>query len=97
MGVFVIALEKLRAGGGDALAEYSGKARPIVASHGGSLVAGGLKSSKIVQDTEWDRAVIFRFPGAEAVEGWLNDPDYLAILPIRERAIEKITIATFDE
>jgi uncharacterized protein (DUF1330 family) len=54
--------------------------------HRGRFLASSL-SNTLVAEGVWDppKTVIMVFPNRAAAEGWLNDPDYVALAEIRKR------------
>ncbi len=39
---------------------------------------------------------VLKFPDTSYVHGWLNDPRYLELLPLRERAYKKLSITVLE-
>ncbi|MGO9061266.1 MAG: DUF1330 domain-containing protein [Candidatus Binataceae bacterium] len=61
----------------------SAGAGPIVAKHGGQLVARGTGIEGLAGHHNWTVGAVLRFPNPAAVHAWYNDPDYQRIVPIR--------------
>ena len=72
---------------------------PILRKHGGVLLAGA-KSETVLVEGEWasPKTVVMNFPSKEAAEGWHNDPDYQAIIPIRlsSSKVKLVLVEGFD-
>ena len=67
---------------------YGRDSGPTVEAHGGELVTGGHLKSVLCGEMEHDRCVILRFPDVEAAETWYNSPEYQALIPNRDEAVE---------
>lgn len=78
--------------------EYLPKAREIIKAHGGELVASGGAAGTGNQVMPVDgeppkRVVIYRYPSADAVHAWRNDPAYEEIRKIGEKYAKYRTFA----
>lgn len=78
--------------------EYLPKAREIIKAHGGQLVAsaGAAGSGNQVIPVDGEppkRVVIYRYPSAEAVHAWRNDPAYEEVRKIGEKYAKYRTFA----
>ncbi|WP_424630390.1 DUF1330 domain-containing protein [Bradyrhizobium sp. SYSU BS000235] len=70
--------------------EYLPKAREIIKSHGGKLVAAagaGATGAKVVavDGSAPKRVVIYVYPSMEALLAWRNDPAYVQVRSIGEK------------
>jgi uncharacterized protein (DUF1330 family) len=70
--------------------EYLQKAREIINAHGGQLVAAGGAAGSgnpviRVDGEPPKRVVIYRYPSAEAVRAWRNDPAYEDVRKVGEK------------
>ena len=70
--------------------EYLPKAREIIKSHGGRLIASGVAAASGTQVVAVDgdapkRVVIYMYPSMEALHAWRNDPAYVKVRAIGER------------
>jgi uncharacterized protein (DUF1330 family) len=74
----------------DKFKEYGAAAGPIVKAHNGELVTAGHLKSVLHGDEARDRCVIIRFDDAAAAEGWYNSPEYQAVIPIRNEALDSV-------
>jgi uncharacterized protein (DUF1330 family) len=90
----VIMVSTLKVRDWDLLAEYRKGAGPIVRGHGGELL-GRSNAPECLHGTPADSVVLFRFPSREAVDVWLNDPEYAKLKPLRDRAAD-ITLLVID-
>ena len=68
--------------------EYAAGARPTVASHGGKIVARGAVKDTLAGDLSGDIALCIEFADADAARAWYQSPEYQAIVPIREQALD---------
>jgi uncharacterized protein (DUF1330 family) len=77
--------------------EYLPKAREIIQSHGGRLVAsGGAAGASPVIAVDGEppkRAVIYRYNSADDVRAWRNDPAYEQVRKIGEKYAKYRTFA----
>ena len=77
--------------------EYLPKAREIIKSHGGQLVAsGGAAGASPIIAVDGEppkRVVIYRYPNADAVQAWRNDPAYQDVRKIGEKYAKYRTFA----
>src|SRR5215831_21371735 len=78
--------------------EYLPKAREIIKAHGGRLIAAagaaGSGPQVIAIDGEAPkRAVIYQYPGVDAVRAWRNDPAYEQVRKIGEKYAKYRTFA----
>jgi len=77
--------------------EYLPKAREIIKSHGGRLVAaaGAAGGSQVVaiDGAAPKRVVIYKYPSMEALLAWRNDPAYVQIRHVGEKYAKYNTFA----
>jgi uncharacterized protein (DUF1330 family) len=78
--------------------EYLPKAREIIKSHGGRLVAAAgaaATGSQViaVDGNPPERVVIYMYPNLDALRGWRNDPDYVKVRAIGEKYAKYHTFA----
>lgn len=66
--------------------KYTALTPAVVKRHGGRFLTRGDTVSTIEGDTYKERMVILEFPDNEAVQGWYNDPDYVAAMKFRHSA-----------
>jgi len=76
----------------DKFKEYGAAAGPIVKAHNGELVTAGHLKSVLHGDEPRDRCVIIKFDDVAAAEGWYNSPEYQAVIPIRNEALDSVFI-----
>jgi uncharacterized protein (DUF1330 family) len=67
-------------------AQYREGVPAIVRRHGGEYLARGGRTEIIEGDWQPGRLVLFRFPDAASVRAFFNDPDYLPLKALRQRA-----------
>ncbi|HWB44556.1 MAG TPA: DUF1330 domain-containing protein [Hyphomicrobiaceae bacterium] len=70
--------------------EYLPKARAIIKSHGGRLVAaaGAAASGSQVVAIDGEapkRVVVYMYPSMEALHAWRNDPEYVQVRRVGEK------------
>lgn len=70
----------------DAYQAYLDGFTPSFERHGGELLATSREETSVLEGT-WSlpRTVIMRFPSVEAAQAWYADPDYQALVAIRQR------------
>lgn len=69
------------------LQEYASKATPTIARFGGELLINGPMTT-VAGDSLFSHKVILTFPNREQAESWYRSPEYQALIPIREQAID---------
>jgi uncharacterized protein (DUF1330 family) len=78
--------------------EYLPKAREIIKSHGGRLIAaagsatGGPKVVAVDGEAP-KRVVIYMYPNMEALQAWRNDPEYVKVRHAGEKYADYHTFA----
>ncbi|MEA2626060.1 MAG: hypothetical protein QOD06_2105 [Candidatus Binatota bacterium] len=97
MSVVVIVQGNLRAGKEDALDRYRKVAQPVIAKHGGQVIARGSGVGRLHGSRTWKVGIVVRFPDAASAAAWHDDPEYQQVLPLRGEAYEDIEINTFQE
>lgn len=75
----------------DKMQEYGGAAGPIVAQHGGEVVARG-PATVLSGASAHKIAVVLKFPDAAAAKTWYESPEYQAIIPVREQALDSVFV-----
>ena len=77
--------------------EYLPKAKEIIKSHGGQLVAaaGAAGGSQVVaiDGAAPKRVVIYEYPSMEALRAWRNDPAYVQVRHVGEKYAKYNTFA----
>src|ERR1700733_7320469 len=79
------------------LQEYQKIARPIIAKHGGEIVARGSGLRSLAGSRKWQTGVVIRCPDEPAAQAWINDPDYQRGLPLRSSGYSALEIYLFQE
>jgi uncharacterized protein (DUF1330 family) len=70
---------------------YGAAAGPIVAQHGGEVVARG--PATVLSGTSAHKiAVVIKFPDAATAQAWYASPEYQALVPGREQALDSVFI-----
>ena len=72
--------------------EYGAAAGPIVKAHGGELVTAGHLKSVLCGEETRERCVIIKFADVDTAEGWYNSPEYQAVIPVRDQALDSVFI-----
>jgi uncharacterized protein (DUF1330 family) len=78
--------------------EYLPKARAIIKSHGGRLIAAAGAAATGSQVVAIDgeapkRVVIYMYPSMEALNAWRNDPEYVQVRRVGEKYAKYHTFA----
>lgn len=81
----------------DKLQEYQKVARPLIAKHGGQIVARGSGVRSLAGSGKWQTGIVIRFPDEASVTNWNNDPDYQQVLPLRNSGYSELEIHVFQE
>ncbi len=77
-------------------AEYGARAGASLAPYGGNLVIKG-KAVETLAGTSNHQAVgIIRFDNMEALNNWYQSPEYQALIPLRNEAVD-MTLVTYEE
>ena len=69
------------------LQAYSAAAGPIIAQFQGEFVVKG-QSQQLFGESNYKMQVIIAFPTHSLAETWYNSPEYQALLPLREQAMD---------
>ncbi len=70
--------------------EYLEKAGPITAKHGGQPLNTFKVTDAPGHRNALQLAVLFSFPGEQAIHNLFSDPEYEKLLPIRAKAFSEI-------
>lgn len=68
--------------------EYQAQVQPLIAAHGGRLLATGSKLQVLEGSHDGRRLVVFEFPSMEALHGFWHSPQYAALKTLRANAAE---------
>lgn len=91
MSVYLIVHSQIK--NPDVYQEYREKVPAIVRKHDGEYLARGGQLEVIEGDWHPTRIVLLRFPSAEAVRSFFNDPDYRPLKQLRHRnAVSEIVM-----
>lgn len=91
-GVYLVTVAAPNPEAMDDLAAYQKVAGPMSAKHGAVPVTNLPISGRPVGDTPAAFIGIVRFPSADAVQAFLNDPQYTPIIPTRDRALSSLNL-----
>ena len=75
----------------DKMKEYGGAAAPLVAQYGGEFIARG-PAEVLSGSSDYQLAVVIRFPDKDSAQKWYHSPEYQAIIPTREQALDSVFI-----
>ncbi len=81
----------------DTLKQYQQTARPVIAKYGGEVLVRGSGLGKLHGSKDYQVGIVIRFPDKAAVDGWYNDPEYQAVLSLRNDAYIDLEITMFQE
>ncbi len=76
-----------------ALAAYSKKAGPIIASFGGALLFKGGADQILVGEYPLPNIAVFQFPNQEKLDAFYTSEAYQALRPAREAGAEMVLSA----
>ena len=66
--------------------EYQAAVQPLMASHGGRLMAAGVGLEVLEGTHDGRRLIIFEFPSIQKIKELWNSPAYAAVKRLREGA-----------
>ena len=81
----------------DALQTYQSKTPPIAKKYGAVPVATYDVETALIGDKKPGVFVVLSFPNREAIDGLFNDPDYLAIIPLRDLGFSDVRFYVVNE
>jgi uncharacterized protein (DUF1330 family) len=87
MPAYVIAYQRAPDLDAEALREYRAANTPLVERHGGRFVVRGGRVDPL-EGAAPGRVIVMEFPDAAAARAWYDDPDYQAIIGLRQSAAE---------
>jgi uncharacterized protein (DUF1330 family) len=76
--------------------EYGAIAGPSVKAAGGEVVSAGQITDVLAGSNDHQRAIILRFPDAQAARDWYNSEAYQSAIPIREQAMDAVFVVSED-
>lgn len=91
-GVYLVTVAAPNPEAMDDLAAYQQAVGPLSAKHGAAPVANYPVSGHPVGSTPAAFVAVTEFPSAEAVEAFFADPDYQAVVPVRDRALASLDL-----
>ncbi|MEM7091753.1 MAG: DUF1330 domain-containing protein [Actinomycetota bacterium] len=91
-GVYLVTVAAPNPQAMEDLAAYQQVVGPISAKHGAQPIANLPIAGHPVGQTPAAFVAIARFPSADAVQAFLNDPDYAPIIPTRDRALASLNL-----
>lgn len=65
--------------------KYVAKAMPIIAKYGGATIVADPKA-KVLEGIAGGMNIVIQFPTQQAALDWYNDPEYQAIISMRQLA-----------
>ncbi|MDQ7018277.1 MAG: DUF1330 domain-containing protein [Robiginitomaculum sp.] len=77
-------------------AEYGAKAGASLAPYGGNLVIKGKAVTALAGTSNHQAVGIIRFADMEALNAWYQSPEYQALIPLRNEAVD-MTLVTYEE
>lgn len=93
MAAYLLAFNKVK--NPTLAAEYSAKAGPTVVAGGGTVVTKG-KVSILDGSFNVDAVLVVRFPDTVTLERWYQSPEYQALIPLRNEALDVTFAVTSD-
>ena len=75
------------------LAVYSQAAGPTIKAHGGALLGKG-KALALTGEHTHNLAAVIQFPDNETAKAWYASPEYQALLPLRDEAMDCVFVLT---
>ena len=75
-------------GGRETYRRYGAGAAPVMARYGATVLYAGDGRDPLVPNGEpWDAVLLVRYPSVTAFLEMIQDPEYLAVVPLREEAL----------
>jgi uncharacterized protein (DUF1330 family) len=71
--------------------EYGAAAGPLAGKHGGEVISRG-PVEVLSGSSDYQLAVVIKFPDKATAKAWYESPEYQAIIPIRESALDSVFI-----
>jgi len=93
MSAFFVATSRIK--NPQKLAEYGAKAGATFAAFGGELVVRGKADDTLAGASDHQTVAVVRFPDTAAIKAWYQSPDYQALIPIRDEAVD-MTLVTYE-
>ena len=94
MSAFFIATSTIK--DPEKFAEYGTKAGASLAPYGGKLVIKGKAAKALAGACNHQAAGIIRFADMETLNAWYQSPEYQALIPLRNEAVD-MTLITYEE
>ncbi|MEM7142648.1 MAG: DUF1330 domain-containing protein [Actinomycetota bacterium] len=91
-GVYLVVVAAPNPEAIDDLQAYQAASGPLFAKHGATPVAQFPVSGRPVGDTPAAFVAVLAFPSADAAEAVFADPDYQAIVPMRDRGLASLNV-----
>ncbi|WP_157708310.1 DUF1330 domain-containing protein [Roseovarius faecimaris] len=77
--------------------DYLGKSKSVAGRYGAELLYAGQVQDVLHGTPVAHRMIVMvRFPDRAALRGWFDDPEYKAIVPLREAASDQVLVAYSD-
>ena len=93
MPAFFIATSKIK--NADKFADYGAKAGKTLAAHGGTLLIKGKAAETLAGQADHQAVGVIRFADMQALNAWYHSPEYQALIPLRDEAVE-MTLTTYE-
>jgi len=78
---------------GKKMGEYGAGARASIKQYGGEMVFRANKREVLVGSSDVDAVVVARFENIDALNAWHNSPEYQAIIPLRNEAVDMVLVS----
>jgi len=73
--------------------EYKRQVPATIERHGGRYLVRGGRVMPVAGDWCPERLVVLEFPSSEHVRRWASSPEYLALVPLRDRGAQMRAVA----
>ncbi len=93
--VVIVNFVRLRPDGIGAYQRYGEEVGPIIAKHGGQPIYSGACVGTLIGDERWDYVAVVRYPGPQAIEALVSDPEFEARKHLRHAALEAGVVHVF--
>lgn len=95
--IVVVNLVRLKPGGEAVHARYLESVDRILERYGATPRYTGVGVGTLIGDEEWHKAAITTYPSAKVLAQFIDDPEFLALAPLRHEALEAGVVHVFNE
>ncbi len=75
------------------MGEYGAGARASIRQYGGEMVFRGNRVEVLAGNCDADAVVVARFPDLKTLNEWNDSPEYQALIPLRDEAVDMVMVS----